>query len=217
MQNINEEHSADAALDFSISLVSSNFSLPEPEVISLSAILFTNLSATDHYDIFNATRQTGGEHYQGMRVRINGLTLTDTNGWNANSDWDSRYTTATDGEGRQISLIHPLADIGPAPTNRFDATGVLIQESGSSSDGTFGYELFVQEISDSDAASLAIAQKTVIAWPASLSNYQLQSADSLDSTVWTAATNVPVVVNGRNTVIIDSATAKKFYRLQRAQ
>jgi DUF917 family protein len=49
--------------------------LPAPQVISLSSVISTNLSATGHYDIFDPTRATGGEHYQGMRVRINGLTL----------------------------------------------------------------------------------------------------------------------------------------------
>jgi len=39
-----------------------------------------------------------------MRVRINGLTLVTTNGWSTNSDWDLRYCTATDGEGRQLPL-----------------------------------------------------------------------------------------------------------------
>ena len=137
MQNINQEHSTDPANDFTISLVSSNYGLPAAEVISLSSVISTNLSATGHYDIFDPTRATGGEHWQGMRVRINGLTLVTTNGWNTNSDWDSRYCTATDGQGRQFPLIHPLYDLGPAPTNRFDATGVFLQESGSGTDGTY--------------------------------------------------------------------------------
>jgi hypothetical protein len=99
-QNINEEHSIDPAYDFTISLVSSNFGLPAPEVISLMSVTSTNLGPTGHYDIFDPTRATGGEHCQGMRVRINGLTLVTTNGWNTNPDWSSRYCTATDGEGR---------------------------------------------------------------------------------------------------------------------
>jgi hypothetical protein len=47
------------------------------------------------------------------------------------------------------------------PTNRFDAIGVLNQESGSGSNGTFGYELFVQEIAPAGEAVLNIATKTV--------------------------------------------------------
>ena len=220
MQNVNEEHSIDPAYDFTISLVSSNFGLPAPEVISLSSVISTNLSATGHYDIFDPTRATGGEHWQGMRVRINGLTLVTTNGWSTNSDWDSRYCTATDGEGRQFPLIHPLFDLGPAPTNRFDATGVFLQESGSGTDGTFGYELFVQEIAPSAGAVLSLAavpSGIQISWPGSLSNYRLQSADSLAAPNWTSVTNTPALVIGQNTVILKPTAARKFYRLQRDQ
>jgi len=217
MQNINEEHSIDPALDFTVSLISSNYGLPAPEALSLSSVISTNLSPTGHHDIFDPTRATGGEHWQGMRVRINGLTLVTTDGWNTNSDWSTRYCTATDGEGRQFPLVHPLYDLGPAPTNRFDATGIFLQESGSGTDGTFGYELFVQEIAPSAPAVLAIAMKPVITWPGSLSNYQLQSRDSLTSSNWTAVTNGPVLLNGQNTVILDPTATQKFFRLQRAQ
>lgn len=213
MQNINEEHSTDSSLHFSISLVVSNYGLPEPETISLSSVMQTNDTTVAHADIFDATRATGGEHYQGMRVRINGLTLSTTDGWTTNSDWDTRHCTATDGQGRTISLVHPLYDIGPAPTNRFDATGVFIQESGSSSDGTFGYKLFVQEIATSAEPSLAIANKPVITWPSSLGNYQLFSADSVTSTNWIAVTNTPVTINGQDAVILEPTSTQQYYRL----
>ena len=222
MQNINEEHLTDPALDFTISLVSSNYGLPAPEALSLSSVISTNLTPTGHYDIFDATRATGGEHWQGMRVRINGLTLVTTNGWNTGADWDSRKCAVTDGEGRQFPLVHPLYDLGPAPTNRFDATGIFLQESGSGTDGTFGYELFVQEIAPSAPAVLAIAlnpviRKPIITWPGSLSNYRLQSLDSLTLTNWTAITNAPMLLNGQNTVILDPTAPQRFYRLQRVQ
>jgi len=219
MQNINEEHSIDPALDFTVSLVSSNYGLPTPETLSLASVISTNLSPTGHYDIFDPTRATGGEHWQGMRVRINGLTLTTTNGWNTNSDWSARYCTATDGEGRQFPLVHPLYDLGPAPTNCFDATGIFLQESGSGTDGTFGYELFVQEVAPSAPAVLAIATKPVITWPGSLSNYQLQYTNTIGAPgPWQTATNVPALLNSRWTVILDPADAQtRFYRLQRVQ
>jgi hypothetical protein len=217
MQNINEEHSTDPAFNLTLSLVSSNYGLPAPEALSLSSVINTNLSPTGHYDIFDPTRATGGEHWQGLRVRINGLTLVATNGWNTNADWSARYCTATDGEGRQFPLVHPLYDLGPAPTNRFDAVGIFLQESGSGTDGTFGYELFVQEIEPSAPAALTIATKPVISWPGSLSNYQLQCRDSLSSTHWAPVTNAPVQVNGQNTVILEPTAAQQFYRLQRVQ
>ena len=216
-QNINEEHSIDPAYDFAISLVASNFGLPALEVISLASVTSTNLGPTGHYEIFDPTRATGGEHYQGMRVRINGLTLVTTDGWNTNSDWDSRKCTVTDGEGRNFTIICPLYSLGPAPTNRFDATGVFLQESGSGTDGTFGYELFVQKIAPSADAVLSIANKPVITWPGSLANYQLQASDSLSSPNWTPVTNAPMLVNGQCTVIPEPTAAQKFYRLQRVQ
>jgi hypothetical protein len=219
MQNINEEHSIDPAYDFTVSLVSSNYGLPAPEALSLSSLISTNLSPTGHYDIFDATRATGAEHWQGMRIRLNGLTLATTNGWNTNSPWSARFCTATDGEGRQFPVVHPLYDIGPAPTNTFDAIGILLQESGSDSDGTFGYELFVQEVAPSATAALAIATKPVITWPGSLFNYQLQYTNTVGAPgLWQPATNVPALLNGRWTVILDPADVQtRFYRLQRIQ
>jgi len=218
MQNINEEHSIDPAYDFTVSLVSSNYGLPTPEAISLSSVVGTNLSSSGHYDLFDPTRATGGEHWQGMRVRINDLSLVSTNGWTTNSDWASRYCTATDGEGRQFPLVHPLYDLGPAPTNRFDASGVFLQESGSGTDGTFGYELFVQEIAPSDAAVLAIISQNgsvQVSWPGSLANYGLQSVSSLANANWGFVTNSVVVSGGRNTVVMGTAQTPMFFRLKR--
>jgi hypothetical protein len=213
MQNVNEEHNTDPDYDFTISLVSSNFGLPMPQVISLSSVISTNLSATGYYDVFDPTRATGGEYYQGMRVRINGLTLADSGGWNTNSDWSLRYCTATDGEGRQLPLIHPLYDLCAAPTGQFDAIGVFIQESGSGTDGTYGYELFVQEIAPSSAAVLNVASRPVITWPASLANYEVQCSDSLDNPNWMAVTNSPAFVDGQNTIVPAPGAAQKFFRL----
>jgi hypothetical protein len=217
MQNVNEEHTTGPTYQFTISLVSTNYGLPAPQVISLSSVISTNLSATGHYDIFDPTRATGGEHFQGMRVRINGLTLVSTSGWNTNSDWSSRYCTATDGQGRQFPLIHPLYNLGAAPTNQFDATGVFIQESGSGTDGTFGYELFVQEIAPSSNAVLNLANQPVITWPAALANYAVQSSTSLTNPNWTTVTNAPVLVNGQNAIVLAPGGTQEFFRLQLVQ
>jgi hypothetical protein len=78
----------------------------------------------------------------------------------------------------------------------------------------------VQEIAPSAGAvlSLAVVPSGIqISWPGSLSNYQLQSANSLTVLDWTSVTNVPAPVNGQNTVIVEPTAARKFYRLQRAQ
>ena len=77
-------------------------------------------------------------------------------------------------------------------------------------DGTFGYELFVQEIAPSSSAVLNLANLPVITWPASLANYQVQSSDSLTSPNWTAVTNAPALVNGQNTVVLTPGGAQTF-------
>jgi hypothetical protein len=217
-RNINEAHDIDPAADVTISLVISNYGLATPEVISLASIMQVDDSnAATHEDIFDVTRAAGGEHWQGMRVRITGLTLTTTSGWNATNLWSARKCTVTDGEGRYFTLRHPRYSLGDAPTNRFDAIGVFSQESGSGTDGTFGYELFVQEIAPADDAVLRIANQPVISWPSSLTNYRLESTDSLTVTNWTPVTNSPALVNGRNTVILEPNGAQKFFRLERVQ
>ena len=222
-RNINEAHDNDPAADFTISLVLSNYGLPTPEVISLQSVTRTNdNNAATSEDIFDATRATGGEHWQGMRVRITSLTLVDTSDWNPANLWNARKCTVTDGEGRFFTLRHPRYSLGPAPTDPFDAIGVFTQESGSGNQGTNGYELFVQEIVPSEPPVLniaTIATQPVVTWPGSLANYQLQYTNSVGgSGDWQPVTNTPALNNGRWTVIADSAEAQtRFYRLQRVQ
>lgn len=217
MQNINEEHSTDPGMDFTLSLLVPEYGLPAPEVISLASVFGTNLSSSGHYDLFDATRATGGEHWQGMRVRINGLNLISTNGWNSYSGWSGRICLAIDEAGRQIPLIHPLSDLGPAPTGRFDATGIFLQESGSSLDGTFGYKLFVQEIEASRQAELSIQMRPVISWPATLANYRLQESRTASPPQWTWVTNSPVAIEGKTAVVLDATAEQRIYRLERFQ
>ncbi len=220
-RNINEMHKNEAGYDFAISLVASNYGLPAPEVLSLASLVRTNDNdAATSEDIFDATRATGGERWQGTRVRLNGLTLLTTAGWNPTNAWGNRLCLVTDGENRFFKLRHPRYSLGAAPTNAFDAVGILNQESGSGSQGTNGYELFVQEIVASQPATLTIASQPVITWPGALANYELQFTNTLGNTSveWQTATNKPVLVNGRWTVIIDPAdAATRFYRLQRVR
>ena len=103
MQNINEQHSIDPAYDFTVSLVSSNYGLPAPETLSLSSLVGTNLSPTGHYDLFDATRATGGEHWQGMRIRLNSLDPAEFTG----CDYDPFHLVLHFGEERLHIAHHP--------------------------------------------------------------------------------------------------------------
>jgi len=219
-RNINEMHNNEPEYDFTVSLVTSNYGLPAPEVLSLVSLVRTNDNdPMSSEDIFDPTRATGGEHWQGVRVRINGLTLVNSNGWNPALPWDARTNWVTDGENRCFMLRHPRYSLGPAPTNQFDAIGILNQESGSGSQGTNRYELFVQETVLSEAAVLNIAIQPVITWPGSLANYQLQYTNRLGNPGdWQPVTNTAALINGRWTVIQNPAEAQtRFYRLQRFQ
>jgi hypothetical protein len=186
-RNINEAHSVDPSANFTVRLLSADYGLPAPEVITLAEFMQPGGDAanwTTWPSIFDETRAAGGEHYQGMRVRIHGLTLVTTNGWNPTNLWGNRLCTVTDGAGRYFSLRHPRYNLGPAPAGVFDAVGIFSQESGSGSQGTNGYELFIQQVIPQAPAALAIAPKVELAWPVSGTDYQLEYSTALNPTDW---------------------------------
>ena len=89
-RNINEAHDIDPAANFDIRLVTANYGLPAPEVITLTNVMQPGGTPSNWQSwpaIFDQTRATGAEHYQGMRVRLNNLTLVTTNGWNPTNAW----------------------------------------------------------------------------------------------------------------------------------
>jgi hypothetical protein len=54
----------------------------------------------------------------------------------------------------------------------------------------------------------------LFSWPASGSNYLLQTAPTLPTTNWVTVTNYAIVVaNGSNTISIPTSTGMKFFRL----
>jgi len=218
-RNINEAHDIEPEADFELRLVQADYGLPAPEVITLADVMNPGGNAADKSSwlpIFDQTRATGGEHYQGMRVRLNDLSLVTTNGWNPTNTWGNRLCTVTDGLGRFFSLRHPRYSLGAAPTNRFDAIGIFTQESGSGSQGTNGYELFVQQVLPHyPAPELDIAQSVTISWPANTDLYQLEWREKVDTGEWTPVTNATAVINGRNTVILPPASPQRFYQLRK--
>jgi hypothetical protein len=214
-RNINEAHDKDPAADFSITLVRADAGLPAPEVITLADLVRPDDGDPNtHEDIFDPTRQTGGERYQGVRVRINQLTLTDAAGW-GKTEWAERVCRVTDGAGRFFRVRTSLGAWGAPPTGQFDAIGILNQESGSGASGTYGYELFVQEIELHDPPALRIS---VVSWPASFAGFQLQFQDALGDSSWMPMAMEPVLEEGwwvvRDPLVPDG---NRFYRLLRGQ
>ncbi|MDW8309465.1 MAG: hypothetical protein RMK20_08845 [Verrucomicrobiales bacterium] len=209
-RNINEAHGIDPTNNFEIRLLVAGYGLPAPEVITLA-----DVKRADNTDIFDPTRASGGEYYQGMRVRINNLTLLTTNGWNPTNAWGNRLCTATDGTGRTFPLRHPRYSLGPPPSGSFDAIGIFNQESGSGIQGTNGYELFVQQVIPRDPPHLSIAARAAISWPTNGATYVLEYANEPGSTNWRVLTNAPVTIESRNTVLDDLTVPQRYYRLRR--
>jgi hypothetical protein len=218
-RNINEGHDIDPAYNFDMGLVKADYGLPTPEVITLANVMQPGGSSEDRTTwpaIFDQSRSTGAEHYQGMRVRLNNLALVNTNGWNSTNLWGNRVCTVTDGENRFFSLRHPRYSLGFAPTNQFDAIGIFSQESGSGAQGTNGYELFVQQVlPHSTVPKLAIGLNTVVTWPVASDSYLLESRNQVDTGAWSPVTNAPVLFNGMNTVILPLTDTQQFYQLKK--
>lgn len=214
-RNINEAHDKDPDADFSIRLVWADHGLPAPEVITLADLVRPDDGdPATREDIFDPTRQTGGERYQGVRVRINGLRLTDAFGW-GKTNWGERLCRVTDGSGRFFPIRTSLRAWGPPPAGLFDAIGILNQESGSGTDGTHGYELFVQEIVVHDPPRLQIS---VISWPGEAEGFRLEFSNALPAGTWQVVPASPRLQDGRWTVseYIEPG-ARRFYRLMRVR
>lgn len=218
-RNVNEAHDVSPAADFTLELITPDYGLPTPEVITLADAMQPGGDPADPASwpaIFDPTRATGGEHWQGMRVRLNDLFLVTTNGWNPTNLWSARLCTVTDGAGRFFNLRHPRYSPGPAPTNRFDAIGIFTQESGSGVQGTNGYELFVQQVIPQEPPALAVAETVSLTWPANGATFQLEYRTDLNPTNWFPVPTLPVVINGHNVVLEPPSAPQRFYRLRKA-
>lgn len=141
--NINEQHSAALGKDFNITILGRNLPL-EASSISLSDIK----DASDSF-IFDSTRQSGAEHYQGSLVRLEGLTLVDPDKW-------ARDGTVT---VRQGDLTMPLklglddnllsVNLDAMKKYGFSLTAIMDQED-STSPYTGGYRLWLTNAADLD-------------------------------------------------------------------
>jgi hypothetical protein len=217
-RNINEAHDTEPEANFEIRLVEANHGLPTPEIITLADVMGPGGDPANWQTwptLFDATRATGGEHYQGMRVRLNDLTLVNASGWSHTNLWSNRRCTVTDGAGRCFLLRHPRYDLGPAPAGQFDVVGIFTQE-GTGAASTNGYELFVQQVLPHfPTPELAIGLNLTISWPATSDSYQLEWRSQADAGTWSPVTSAPVVINGLHTVILPPASPQRFYRLRK--
>ena len=150
--NVNEGHDNDweqgvptdgsGAHDFTIEIVERGYGLPEASVVGI-----------DEINTFDATRATGGEHYQGTRIELEQVRFVETgqsllDGWTADSE---KLLHVEDIDGNSLALWLGHDDnfdlLQTMPTGWFDLTGVLNQ-----SGLTDGYYLVV-----ADASQFAVA------------------------------------------------------------
>lgn len=228
-RNINEGHSIDPRYDFHIELIAAQYGLPEPEVVPLAQLMRPDDGDPNtSEEIFDPTRQSGCEHYQGMRIRIPNLRLVSdpaltnglgarffgTNGWNPALPWAARRCTAADDTGRYFTLRHPRYSLGPVPSGVFDAIGILNQESGSGVQGTNGYELILQQIV-LPPPEVEIGLHLVVSWPDNGTDYVLESSPRLTDPIWTPLTETsPVSAAGRRLVILPLRDQERYFRLR---
>ncbi len=125
--NINERHSADPNMDFTVELIESGVGLPDPELTTLAEM-----------NTFDATRATGGERYQCRRIRLESVELqAGTTGWGSNT----KGTIVDPSDPNQTLLLRLCnVDFGTQmPHTWFHIVGLGNQENGY----TDGYQVWV--------------------------------------------------------------------------
>ncbi len=203
-RNINEAHRIDPANDFDIALVQANAGLPLAEPITLA-----DLMDTDGNFYFDETRATGGEHWQGMRVRLDGVRMVDAGGW-GESLWADRLCAVEDIDGRSFPLRMPRTDLGDPPgTSRwFSAIGILNQESHD----PLGYELFVQEIGPVLHVGPGPSGGVAVHFTTDYEGYVLEATDDMGGGEWSPVDITPVRV-----ILMEdfSDSPNRMYRLRK--
>ena len=134
--NINEDHKVEPFFDVRIDLLEAKAGLPLPENVSLDQIKDTS----DNF-IFDSSRQSGCEYYQGRLIRINNISITNPQNWGHN-----KTLTITDSSGKTLPVIlgHGLGIIeNECPEGVIDVIGILDQEATNFAQCKDGYRLYV--------------------------------------------------------------------------
>ncbi len=125
--NINERHYISEENNFTIELLERGVGLPRPEIITLDQVK----DANDNY-IFDHTRLTGCEYYQGRLVRINNVGLVDANEWGPQDQTEVQTATIIDSNNLTFPLKLGLGTGIYAGSNNlsetFDVIGIFDQE-----------------------------------------------------------------------------------------
>lgn len=142
VMNVNEAHNTNPANDFDVVVLQRNYGLPSPATLSLS-----DLKYADNSFIFDATRQGGGEHYQGTLIDLQDVWVTSATSWASDSD-----ITVTDG----VRTFDVYLGLNPSfdgtelfvVGEHFNVVGILDQ---ASANGMDGYHLLAMNAGDFSA------------------------------------------------------------------
>lgn len=115
-------------------------------------------------------------------------------------------------------MFHPLVSAPPG-TNACTATFEVYlvdtttgAEVANSSSGPLVFNW--TNVSDGRPA-LNLAQKIVVAWPATATtNWVLEAAATSNATTWTTVTNAPVTVDGQPSVVLEQNATQQFFRMK---
>ena len=139
--NINEQHSKDAANNFDLTILERGLT-PQASLIDLTYLK----DASDQF-IFDETRATGCEHYQGSLVHLDNLSLVDDP-----SKWVLDGTVMVRQGDLTMPLrlgLHPeLLTIAPTADSLFSITAILDQETPGGGPFTGGYRLWLTNAGD---------------------------------------------------------------------
>lgn len=133
--------------------------------------------------------------------------------------WEPIFGTAGSPPGLLWNgmMFHPGVTAPPG-TDRLAASfeAVLVRTPSQEElpgTGTGPFELQWTNVPDG-RPSVSIALKVVVECPAT-PDWVLETADSLESSVWRSVPHTPVVLEGRSVVILDAREEKQFYRMRR--
>lgn len=145
--NINERHYIREENNFTIELLERGVGLPRPEIITLAQVK----DANDNY-IFDHTRFTGCEYYQGRLVRINNVSLVDANEWGPQDPTEIQTATIIDSDDLTFPLKLGIGTGIYAGSNNlsetFDVVGIFDQEPPAPPyppDPKAGYRIWVMD------------------------------------------------------------------------
>lgn len=139
--NINEKHDNDPINDFDLVLLEPARGIPA----SISITLESLKDSADNF-IFDYTRQTGCERYQGEIVEIQNVSFVSTAGWAP----ETMMTIQDNGSPNRTFTVKLCRGSGfsiyPAPTGTFNLVGIMNQENSN----TAGYQVWALDYNGSE-------------------------------------------------------------------